>query len=131
MEVFIESVGGSNHKPSEAGSSICSLSIPNNLLMFWYIQRKDSSCQESYIQLLNESHIGNAINICDTAERVENILRRRAGELNNKLSNISRRVKEKLQQKFTTLIIFSHEVVSPSQIDKENSSLTHSLEEAR
>ena len=86
-KVTIKSVEDCKHSTrADKDKMVCGLCIPNWLLAEW----RDDDGSDSYIEKLNYSVVGHAMQVKPTSERIEGRLQRQAGSV---VSDIKRSTK--------------------------------------
>ena len=121
-EVLIEGAAASLSSCNQLNKlekPVCSLQIPNNLLLKWHKERAG----EPYTACLNKSICQQALQVRSSSRRVEDNLAKRAGSLQSKYSATSGENRTKIRRGHYTIAICAGELESCGDLMNDIESL--------
>ena len=105
-----------------AGDQIRStLNIPNEHLKSWYDLKEDGGLysQFSYVEILNASVVENGVKIRQDCTRINGLIRRSCGEVNNKCRQLRSRTRVQYLQRLRKTAIRQEQLINVRLIEEQ------------
>ena len=101
---------------SKEEDAVCCLSVPNNLLRYWYTAKDGTS----YVERLNESIIGHSV-LLKYSAKLEERIRVKSYRINRKIEQekTNKKKKRKIMSQFSRITIYIGETVDIKELMEE------------